>query len=309
MWEVLGIAPTADTAAVRRAYVAKLRAIDVEHAPAAFIRLREAYERALAADANGETDGDTEIAEDVEAIQEEDALAEEMLDLAPARTVTLAKAQPLPPAPPLPVEIGIEDDPEETIDDTLAREGVASAWRTFEHFMATGAIRLGEHAALVQKLMAAALDDTRPGSAALFHSILAKADGAKSIHNDDLADLRTCIADRLAAEKWLDALESNAGRRALGKRRFVVRASRILLGRKRRYRRSHPMLLAIQQLLGEYRTHRFWLEKRLGAERMAALEKRVQRDFAIRNRRAVILIIAVLSFLALDLIWVLFFAQ
>jgi hypothetical protein len=42
---------------------------------------------------------------------------------------------------------------------------------------------------------------------------------------------------------------------------------------------------------------------------MAALEKRVQRDFAIRNRRAVILIIAVLSFLALDLIWVLFFAQ
>ena len=304
MWEVLGIAPTADITAVRRAYVAKLRAIDVEREPAAFIRLREAYEGALAAGANGESDEDAEWDEDFAEAQDETALAEEAVDIAPhARGARGRSFSGPPPAPP--AEIEIEKDPEWAIDNALEKDGVVAAWRVFEHAMATGAIGLGQEAALMNRLVAAALDYRGPGSAAFFRSIIATLGATKPSRDDDLADLRTIITERLAAEKWLDEIENNAGQRAFGKRKFVVLASRILLGRKRRYRRRQALLSAMQRLLGEYHVHHFWLHPRLGAEHMAALEKRLQRDFVIKKRRGNIIAIAVLTFLALDFLWVL----
>ena len=49
-WEELGIAPTTDPAAVRQAYARRLKTLDVDHDPAAFMRLRQAFETALAWD-------------------------------------------------------------------------------------------------------------------------------------------------------------------------------------------------------------------------------------------------------------------
>lgn len=49
IWDVLGIAPTDDRRAIRSAYAARLKAIDVEADPKAFIAVREAMEMALAA--------------------------------------------------------------------------------------------------------------------------------------------------------------------------------------------------------------------------------------------------------------------
>src|ERR1019366_3916618 len=59
-WTVLEIAPGAATDAIRRAYVAQLKAIDVDADPAAFIRLREAFDAALAGAAPAEREIDGE---------------------------------------------------------------------------------------------------------------------------------------------------------------------------------------------------------------------------------------------------------
>lgn len=46
-WDELGIAPTADQGAIRRAYAGRLKTIDVDRDPAAFIALRQAFTDAL----------------------------------------------------------------------------------------------------------------------------------------------------------------------------------------------------------------------------------------------------------------------
>ena len=48
IWDILGIAPTDDRRAIRSAYAVRLKAIDPEADPKAFIVLREALERAVA---------------------------------------------------------------------------------------------------------------------------------------------------------------------------------------------------------------------------------------------------------------------
>lgn len=47
-WDALGIAPTTERAAIRRAYAARLKAMDVDADPAGFERLRDARDAALA---------------------------------------------------------------------------------------------------------------------------------------------------------------------------------------------------------------------------------------------------------------------
>lgn len=47
-WAALGLEPTTDTRAIRSAYARKLKAIDVEREPQAFVALREAFEQATA---------------------------------------------------------------------------------------------------------------------------------------------------------------------------------------------------------------------------------------------------------------------
>ncbi len=47
-WPMLGIAPTTDQRAIRAAYAARLKGIDPDSDPGAFVALRAAYERALA---------------------------------------------------------------------------------------------------------------------------------------------------------------------------------------------------------------------------------------------------------------------
>ena len=58
IWEVLGVEPTADRASIRRAYAQELRRTSPEDDPQGFLRLREAYELALAIEAGREGGAD-----------------------------------------------------------------------------------------------------------------------------------------------------------------------------------------------------------------------------------------------------------
>jgi hypothetical protein len=66
-WKMLGIAPTSDKRAIKKAYAAKLKSIDPDKDPKAFLELREALDRATWESAyveNSET-----YAEDIEALE------------------------------------------------------------------------------------------------------------------------------------------------------------------------------------------------------------------------------------------------
>jgi hypothetical protein len=318
MWETLGIAATGDSAAIRRAYVARLRSIDVERDPAAFIRLREAYENALAAAARGDV-WDDEPAEDAgdDTFWEDDPESEpadaEPVDVKPAERQSIVLRTDDREAAPRPLdraeELEDEPDPDIAIDEALAGAGVPAAWRLFEHYMATGAVRLNEQADLVWKLVNAALHDTAPGAEATFRSILATVDAARAGREDDLAELRSEIAARRAAETWRDELERSARKRALGAKRFPVRGARVVLGEKSRYGQNRAQFDAIQKLLGEYRPHERWLALRLGGERLAALEQQLQRDRVRKARRDNIFVICVIALFALDFLWVILFGR
>jgi curved DNA-binding protein CbpA len=47
MWDELGIPPCHDQKTIRRAYAARLKKLDPDREPAAFARLRHAFEQAL----------------------------------------------------------------------------------------------------------------------------------------------------------------------------------------------------------------------------------------------------------------------
>jgi hypothetical protein len=205
MWDTLGIQPTTEVTLIRRAYAARLRSLDVDRNPAAFIALREAYEHALAS---------CEIAEpwplDVPVTAARPG-APRRADAAPE---PLGHNVREPPA---------EHLPDDWLDVALAAGGIMAALEAYNRNMARGLIGLGQQRRHAADLAAAALRDPALPIATFRAAITALGVQHGGTRHDDLAPLRGDIAARLAAYEWFEALGRTARKRAFGRKKHDVR--------------------------------------------------------------------------------------
>lgn len=283
MWETLRIPPTTDAAVIRRAYVAVLRGIDIDREPAAFMRLREAYEYALAACSFQETPG-------------------VVFALAPAAAPAAVYLEGNGRA-----AVDAEPDPYVVIESLLAHEGVGDAWRAYNGFMASGAIGLNDQRPLAGMVVTAALHDA--DLAIDTFRTMVDLLGPEDIVPDDLTVLRRDAAARIAAHRWLDRVTRDATRSPFGTRWSAVLAARSFLGRRRRLGRSWSKLEAIRRLLEEYSEHAKWLTSRVDEKRLANFKDRAALALKRKHRRNNIFVVAVLLFVVLNVLYQLLFGE
>jgi hypothetical protein len=282
MWDILEIAPTEDALAIRRAYAACLKKLDVEKNPAAFIRLRQAYEEALAAPAPSAPE------ENPQGFHEPEE----------CRTITVPARVPLS-----------VDDYDDDEYDTLAlkyaleEEDVAAAYRHYIALSASGAIGLGEQQAWAEKVVALALSyDSLPQKEFLEIAALL---GPPQAARPDAPELRAEIQSRIAAHAWCEGLEKTAAQWAWGKKRHTILAARVFLGKNWHFYRSRASLTALTATFKDYKSHWRWLPSRFNGYRLTPLEQRLERAIKRKALRDKLYIIAVLTFLAADALYVL----
>jgi hypothetical protein len=201
MWQELGIAPTADTKEIRRAYARRLKAIDADRDPAAFQRLRQALEAALAAVDRGsrKSEGSPGHSSGLGA-------------------VTLPRERPLPdpgaarpPPSPVVTDLAALDLAADGVasralrqdfSQALAKGDVEGACARLTTGIAQGLVALADQQEMIAKLMAAAVDDRRLSGESF--TVMAQQFGwAKlQIGDADLA-LRERVTARLEAEAWV----------------------------------------------------------------------------------------------------------
>jgi hypothetical protein len=160
-WAALGLAPGSDPDAIRRAYAARLKAIDVDADPTAFMRLRAAYDAALAG-----------------APDDADDAGPRLPARAPAPAPASSEPAPREPAADL-VPYGAWERERAAFNALLERGDTRAAAAALEKMLARGIVPLGAESGLVRALAARALTDLtlRPDELA----VLAQTFGAAEV--------------------------------------------------------------------------------------------------------------------------------
>jgi len=301
IWQVLGIGPTGDRQAIRRAYARCLKHLDPDQDPEAFQRLRFAYEAALAA-----TQGDT-----LPRGAAEPSRAEETLFLDAARTLQALSRQddasaPTPPrvrihvrlrpAPPptppprlrsalAPIDMGTHVAAEgrpilAALERALDEEDSVEAVRLFQTAMARGFLPVELDRTFVLRLSSVAVEDIElPGAA--FCALIKHLGWTTALDPpaEPQSEVARKIFARLAAEEWYAALAAAAdagGPRAI--------APRVLLGRARRFYHDPAAGREISKRMREYDRHHRWLAARFDLERMNQLYRAYAEEFRLPRR-------------------------
>jgi hypothetical protein len=186
-WTELGIAPTKDAKAIRRAYAARLRTLDPDKEPAAFQRLRQAYEQALHAEAEEHPlDGLT--------------LVRVTPDGEPVSPAAHEPAQAVPA-----VEQTAEEQERQqlwaAIRAALQANDSLGALRCLTGELATGVVHLGEHDDILEELMPTIVND-QTLSPADYIAVIEQCGWNLSTSHYGLTTARRAALDRYEAERW-----------------------------------------------------------------------------------------------------------
>ncbi|HEX4301411.1 MAG TPA: hypothetical protein VHZ78_01365 [Rhizomicrobium sp.] len=307
MWNELGIAATTDLKQIRRAYAARLRAIDPDADPAAFQRLRVAYNRALYAATQPqkhdepdeeEFEGET-ITVAVSDVPPEPPAPSggETITVSPPDKPVEAPPPDSPPAQPAPES---EDDRErrqlhEDITALLKAGDVPAALKRLTSALARGTLRLGEREYVLDGIMNVAVGD----------KTIPAADYLKLLHEvgwdelprygDWFSQTRRTAMARAEAERWyldLQRLAESSDIRpgASGKplawreRTGRAKAAWYLLHGGKRLWLSPDVMPSLTVLFEQYQHYSGWIGQRFSAADMAPLEQRFDR--AAKRRKA-----------------------
>lgn len=163
MWNVLGIAATTDAKAIRRAYAGKLKAIDPDADPAAFQRLRRAYDWAQGAAVRLALQ-ETQDAE--EAYEHEDGMDDIQFEPVPDSEPVAAQIELPPqsePAPHTAYEPSADDldrqAVEREINAALAAGNAKAALDRLVSALARGLVGIGERDYALEAVMPAVVRD------------------------------------------------------------------------------------------------------------------------------------------------------
>ncbi|MGI4940701.1 MAG: hypothetical protein ACRYHQ_09090 [Janthinobacterium lividum] len=245
IWDELGIAPTTDAAAIRRAYAARLKIVRPDADPQGFAHLREAYERCLSTAKSAAS---------------------------PPPNVALERVAPVPaPFPVVPPAQRPSPDP---MVELLRQGNVLAAVEWLAAARAAGTLALAADLRVADRLgWVMAEDRTLPAEAVR--------EAARRLgwpENAIAAGWASTLRTRLDAERWLETLRRDAAsrKRWLGAALPIV--ARMLLGRGRL---GFSQIMAgdprLKRLYGEYLLHASVVGDQFDAVRTEAIGRLLTR--------------------------------
>lgn len=291
------MAHSSDVSAIRRAYVAKLRSLDIEADPAAFMALRQAFEQAV----EMAKQPVPEIAPQPEFILEDDYEDEDYDDdaLEDEAAVTIQRT----PAEWLQNQRS-QDDWRDFLGMMINAHGVWVTWQLFNRALARGDIALTDQTALAQFMMSKALKDETLSQSGFMTMVKTLGLEDERWCFDGWQDLGADIKKRIDAYHWLDALKATANRRLRGPDRYSILASRLFLQPGTRLVRSPAMLATIEKILGDYQSHADCLRNDFDSAWPRQLETKLQHIKKAQARNRKILLYGVLGFFGLDILYI-----
>jgi hypothetical protein len=278
MWDELGIGPCDDPKAVRRAYAARLKKLDPDKDPAAFARLREALEWALAEIDDGaspqfqpsrarwsEPDTGQDVSKPIDDTSSDPVLRRSDEPAAGDDVVAMAAPEWLD-------VLTSERTLLDAFEGALGRRDAAAALDLFHRAL----LPLQDALAQLDRLFALLVEDTTV-EPAQFRD-LARTFGwdRPAQESGTSSELRQRVLARLAAEDWYDSLLAAAAPRAPVSRKHA-KVARLMLRRIGRYRMPRVDRAELKTRLDELHIHQAWLRDRIDPAWASTLEKRWRR--------------------------------
>jgi len=257
-WEELGITPTGDAAVIRRAYAARLKQTRPEADRDGFLRLRTAYEAALAQPARAPAREEEEDNEEAGAAQ------------------ATGLPSPVPPDPlPTAAPAGKEAAPAvgAAVAAALAARDIIAAATALAAARAEGTLPLADDMVLADRLLfLLARDLSLPAEAVRaaatrlgWDEVQASGPGTPMLDR---------LQARLAAEAWLEGVRRMATSRRLWFGSQKAAAARLLLGWGRIVLSwLLPPEPPLRSLVAQFHAYQPWINSAFDPERVAAAEQ------------------------------------